>query len=133
MDVKLKGVMSPQVQSNIFIHGNKKAAHYELSLEQGRNDYSHTIRVLCDGTHLGYLPDKIVNKVARWMLSDEQHDVVAQFVKINKHPKYDTVGLTVKIRKVKKAGKQKMSDQEYIEAKEWQQKWIDRHGSSKWY
>jgi hypothetical protein len=98
--VKLVGVSFGDAQANIKTFGNVHIRWFALVREPDNSHDSNAIRVALFGDFfMGYIPKETAVHLAPLMDAGREFD--AEFVCANKHPRHDTVGLTVKIIEVK--------------------------------
>ena len=93
---KLTGVTRRNAQEIIKLYGCPDVGYYWLKREPDNPwDKNATIVYTVDHQYLGYLPRAVAATIAPLM--DKGKDFEAVFVKINRAPGYETVGLTVRI------------------------------------
>ncbi|RJR51788.1 MAG: hypothetical protein C4576_03305 [Desulfobacteraceae bacterium] len=97
--IKLKGVTFGDAQRNIKTFGSKDIGSFALVREPRNPHDPSAIRVeLVRHYFLGYVPRAHAKELAP--LIDSGRNFLAFFVSTNKHPRYDTVGMTVRIEEV---------------------------------
>ena len=97
--VKLVGVSFGNAQANIKTFGNPHIRWFILVREPDNAHDANAIRVALFGEFfMGYIPKETAAHLAPMMDAGREFD--AEFVCINKHPRHDIVGLTVKIIEV---------------------------------
>jgi hypothetical protein len=98
--VKLVGVTFGNAQPNIKTFGNEHIRWFACVREGNNPHDANAIRVALFGEYfMGYIPKETAAQLAPMMDAGREFD--AEFVCVNKHPRHDTVGLTVKIIEVK--------------------------------
>jgi len=96
LTVKLSGVSFGNAQENIKTFGSPDIRWFALFREAGNQHDPNAIRVALFGElFMGYVPKEIARELAPMMDSGMEFD--AEFVCVNRHPRHDIVGLTVKI------------------------------------
>jgi hypothetical protein len=96
MVVKLTGVSFGNAQENIKTFGCPDIRWFALFREPGNQHDPNAIRVALFGEFfMGYVPKEIARELAPMMDAGKEFD--AEFVCVNKHPRHDIVGITVKI------------------------------------
>jgi len=99
LTVKLAGVLFGNAQANIRTYGSPDIRWFALVREPDNPHDPNAIRVALFGEFfMGYIPKEIAIGLAPLMDAGRQFD--AEFVCVNRHPRHDTVGLTVKIVEV---------------------------------
>jgi hypothetical protein len=94
--VKLAGVSFGNAQANIKTFGCPDIRWFALFREPGNQHDPNAIRVALFGEFfMGYVPKEIARELAPLMDAGKEFD--AEFVCVNRHPRHDIVGLTVKI------------------------------------
>jgi hypothetical protein len=97
--VKLVGVSFGDAQANIKTFGSPHIRWFILVREQDNAHDANAIRVAFFGEFfMGYVPKDVAVHLAPLMDAGRAFD--AEFVCLNKHPRHDTIGLTVKIVEV---------------------------------
>ena len=97
--VKLVGVTFGKAQTNIKKFGNEHIRWFACVRERNNPHDANAIRVALFGEYfMGYIPKETAAQLAPMMDTGGEFD--AEFVCINKHPRHDIVGLTVKIVEV---------------------------------
>ena len=98
--VKLVGVSFGKAQANIKTFGNEHIRWFALVREYDNPHDANAIRVALFGEYfMGYIPKETAAHLAPMMDAGKEFD--AEFVCVNKHPRHEIVGLTVKIMEVK--------------------------------
>ena len=98
--VRLAGVSYENAQTNIKTFGNVHIRWFALVREPDNPHDRNAIRVALFGEFfMGYIPKETAVHLSPLMDAGREFD--AEFVCANKHPRHDTVGLTVKIIEVK--------------------------------
>jgi len=94
--VKLVGVTFENAQPNIKKFGNEHIRWF-VCVREGSNPHdANAIRVALFGEYfMGYIPKETAAQLAPMMDAGREFD--AKFICVNKHPRHDTVGITVKI------------------------------------
>ncbi len=96
---KLSGVIFGDAQENITKYGVPDLIDYDLIREPGNPHDPNAIRVTIFGdAFLGYVPKHIAKDLAPMM--DNGRSFVAEFYRLNKSPKHEIVGLTVRVVEV---------------------------------
>jgi len=99
LTIKLKGVKFDACQDNIMKYAGPGVGHFELVREPGNPHDQNAIKVALFGHFkFGYVPTSIAQQLAPLMDSGRYFE--AEYISRNQHPKYDLVGLTVKIKEV---------------------------------
>lgn len=99
---RLAGVTHSDAQANIEKYGGPGIGHYDLIREPDNPHDSNAIRVAYLGEiFMGYIPAKTAAMVAPLM--DQGRKLVAEFVRVNKAPGQETIGMTVRIVESKTA------------------------------
>ncbi len=104
--VKLAGVSLAETQANIRACEVRDPGRLRLLREPENPHDPNAVRVaLAGGLPLGYLPREVAAGIAP--LIDAGERLEAEFVCLNRHPRFETVGLTVAIleRRVPPAGR----------------------------
>jgi hypothetical protein len=97
--VKLTGVSFGNAQENIKTFGCPDIQWFGLYREPNNAHDPNAIRVALLGDFfLGYIPQNVASELAPMIDAGRQFD--AEYVCVNKHPRHDIVGLTVKIIEV---------------------------------
>jgi hypothetical protein len=97
--VKLVGVSFGNAQSNIKTFGSPDIRWFALVREPDNLHDPNAIRVALFGEFfMGYIPKDVAVTLAPLMDAGKEFD--AEFICVNKHPRHDIVGLTVKIVEV---------------------------------
>jgi len=97
--VKLVGVTFGDAQANIKTFGSVHIRWFALVREPDNPHDPNAIRVALFGEFfMGYIPKETAVHLAPLMDAGREFD--AEFVCANRHPRYDVVGLTVKIIEV---------------------------------
>ena len=97
--VKLVGVSFGNAQANIKTFGSPDIRWFALVREPDNAHDRNAIRVALFGDlFMGYIPKDVAFHLAPLMDAGRAFD--AEFVCVNKHPRHDTIGLTVKIVEV---------------------------------
>jgi hypothetical protein len=97
--VKLAGVVFENGQENIKKFGCEDINSFALMREPKNPHDPNAIRVHLGGIFLGYVPRPISKELAPQMDAGKQF--IAFFVKLNKHPNHERIGLTVRIEEVR--------------------------------
>jgi hypothetical protein len=98
--VKLVGVSFGDAQTNIKTYGNVHIRWFALVREPDNPHDRNAIRVALFGEFfMGYIPKETAVHLAPLMDAGREFD--AEFICVNKHPRHEVVGLTVKIIEVK--------------------------------
>jgi HIRAN domain len=98
--VKLVGVSFGDAQTNIKTYGNVHIRWFALVREPDNPHDRNAIRVALFGEFfMGYIPKETAVHLAPLMDAGKEFD--AEFICVNKHPRHEVVGLTVKIIEVK--------------------------------
>ena len=96
LTVRLSGVSFGHAQENIKTFGSPDIRWFALFREAGNQHDPNAIRVALFGEFfMGYVPKEIARELAPLMDAGKEFD--AEFVCVNRHPRHDIVGLTVKI------------------------------------
>ena len=95
LKIKLVGVTVGDTQENIKKFGCRDIGSFRLVREPENPHDPNAIRVEVAGKYLGHIPKDKAKELAPQM--DAGKNLFALFVSRNKHPLFDTVGLTVKI------------------------------------
>jgi hypothetical protein len=94
--VKLVGVSFGNAQANIKTFGSPDIRWFALVREPDNPHDPNAIRVALFGEFfMGYIPKDVAVTLAPLMDAGSEFD--AEFICVNKHPRHDIVGLTVKI------------------------------------
>ena len=94
--VKLVGVSFGKAQANIKTFGNEHIRWFACVRERNNPHDVNAIRVALFGEYfMGYIPKETAAHLAPLMDAGREFD--AEFVWVNKHPRHEIVGLTVKI------------------------------------
>jgi hypothetical protein len=98
--VKLVGVSFGDAQANIKKFGNEHIRWFACVRGRKNPHDANAIRVALFGEYfMGYIPKETAAHLAP-MMDAAGREFDAEFVCVNKHPRYDIVGLTVKIVEV---------------------------------
>lgn len=92
---KLAGVKFGDCQQNIKLFGNPGINTYDMRREPLNPFDPNAVWVGTGTYHMGYLPKPVASRIAPYM--DVGRRFMAEYVSLNSHPDYDTVGLTVRI------------------------------------
>ena len=92
---RLTGVIFGDAQENIKTFGCKDIGTYDLVREPGNPNDPNAIRVEVGGYIMGYIPRLIAQTLAPMM--DNGKTFIAELVRRNESPRYERVGLTVRI------------------------------------
>jgi len=99
LTIKLAGVQFGACQDNIKKYAGPGVGDFELVREPDNSYDQNAIKVALFGHfEFGYIPRPIANELAPLM--DAGRHLEAEYISRNEHPKYDLVGLTVKIIEV---------------------------------
>ena len=92
---RLSGVIFDEAQENIKTFGCKDIGTYALVREPGNSNDPNAIRVEVGGHIMGYIPKQLAQTLAPMM--DGGKAFIAELVRRNESPRYERVGLTVRI------------------------------------
>lgn len=95
---KLAGTTFHDHQQNLSMFTEPIFSTYNLYREPENPYDSNAVKVGLSPHFFGYIPKTVAPTVAAMM--DEGKSLVAQFVSLNRHSQYETLGLTVKILEV---------------------------------
>ena len=99
LTIKLKGVKFDACQDNIKKYAGPGVGDFELVREPEKPYDQNAIKVALFGHfEFGYIPAPIAKELAPQIDSGRYFE--AEYISRNQHPKYDLVGLTVKIKEV---------------------------------
>jgi hypothetical protein len=94
--VKLVGVFFEGAQDNIRQWGCPDIGTYALVREKDNPHDPNAIRVALFGHfYMGYLPKHLAQILAPMI--DSGRKFIAEFVRVNRHPYHEEVGLTIRI------------------------------------
>ena len=96
--IKVKGVTFKDAQRNVKMFGSKDIGSFALVREQNNPYDQNAIRVQLGEYLLGYVPRADAKELAPMM--DTGRRFIAFFVSRNEHPRYKTIGLTVRIEEI---------------------------------
>lgn len=95
---RLAGVTHGDAQANIKKYGGPGIGDFDLVRESDNLHDPNAIRVAYLGEiFMGYIPATVAITLAPLM--DEGQKFIAEFVRINRAPDQDTIGMTVRIAK----------------------------------
>lgn len=92
---RLSGVIFGDAQKNIKTFGCKDIGTYALVREPENPQDPNAIRVEVGGYFMGYIRKQIAQTLAPMM--DEGRTFIAELVRRNESPRFERVGLTVRI------------------------------------
>jgi hypothetical protein len=92
---KLAGVTEDVAQHNIRVLGRPCWMEFDLIREYNNPYDANAISVRLNAYHLGYVPREIASWLAPQI--DFGRSFSCRLTKVNKHPRYETRGLTVRI------------------------------------
>ena len=96
LTIKLTGVIYGDCQKNIQLYAGPGVGDFELVREPDNPYDKNAIKIALFGHfEFGYIPSPIASKIAPLMDSGKCFE--AEYISRNQHPKYDQIGLTVKI------------------------------------
>ncbi|MBI9084470.1 MAG: HIRAN domain-containing protein [Desulfobacterales bacterium] len=97
---RLAGVTHGDAQANIKKYGGPGIGGYDLVREPDNPHDSNAIRVAYLGEiFMGYVPAPLAATLAPLM--DQGREFIAEFIRINRAPGQETVGMTVRIEEIK--------------------------------
>jgi len=85
-------------QKNVRMFGCKDIGSYALVREPNNSADPNAIKVQVGEYLLGYVPRADAKDIAPMM--DSGRNFIAYFVSRNEHPRYETIGLTVRIEEI---------------------------------